>query len=173
MMKKAVAGVFAGVLLAGVLGAAPAFAADVKPAPTSDFCEQVTNRYYEQIGWDWNSYDSGTISNSSGASISRAISRTKSASLSATASAEIQVSADVFVAEVQAKLGLSVTASVTLSATETFTVNVPAWTTVSYRDGIIQRRFSVRVVHTYSNCQTSTTWATASAPERFSEVRNA
>ncbi|MFI6849693.1 hypothetical protein OG535_40595 [Kitasatospora sp. NBC_00085] len=173
MTKKAVAGVFAGAVLAGVVGAAPASAADVDPGQSSNYCEPVTNRYYEQIGWDWSTSDSGTISNSSGASISRAIARTKSVTLSATASAEIQASADVFVAEIQAKLGLSVTVSATVTNTETFTVNVPAWTTVNYRDGIINRRFSVRVVHTYSNCGTSTSWATASAPERYSEVNNA
>lgn len=173
MMKKAVAGMFAGAVVAGGVGAVPASAADVDPGRSSDYCEPVTSRYYEQIGWDWKTSDSGTISNSSGASISRAIARTNSGTLTATAGAEISATVDTFIGEIQAKLGLSVSVSATVTNTETFTVNVPAWTTVSYRDGLIERRFSVRVVRTYSNCRTSTTWATASAPERYSEVRNA
>ncbi|KJY26846.1 hypothetical protein VR45_36095 [Streptomyces sp. NRRL S-495] len=143
------------------------------PGRSSDCYEPVTNRYYEQIGREWGASDSGTVSNGSGASISRAIARTKSATPSATASAEISATAEVFVAGIQAKLGLSVSVSATVTNTETFTVNVPAWTTVSYRDGLVDRRFSVRVVRTCSNCRTSTNWATASAPERYSEVRDA
>lgn len=41
----------------------------------------------------------------------------------ATAGAEIRATADVFVAEIQAKLGLSVTASATVTNTESFAVN--------------------------------------------------
>ncbi|MEE1782731.1 hypothetical protein PUR71_07330 [Streptomyces sp. SP17BM10] len=172
-MKKAVAGVFAGAVLAGVVGAAPASATGVDPGQSSVYCEPVTNRYYEQTGWDWSTHDSGTVSNNSGASISRAIARTNTGTLSATVSAEVSVSGNVLVTEIQATLGLSVTASATVSSTDTFTVNVPAWTTVRYNDGIINRRFGVRIVHTYSNCQTSTSWGTATAPERYSEVYNA
>ncbi|MFJ1709865.1 hypothetical protein [Kitasatospora sp. NPDC088346] len=170
MKRKIVAGVFAAVVSAGLLGAA---AAAVDPGQSGNICDPYNERTYTQTGYEWGTSDSGTISNSSGATVSRAIARSASGTASVTVSAEVQASGSVVIAEIQAKLGVSVTASVTLTKTDTFTVAVPAYSTVSYRDGLIKRTYIVTVRHIASNCKvSSTTYGTVVAPQKYAEVRN-
>lgn len=106
--------------------------------------------------------DAGTLANNSGGTISKAFTHSSNQSLSSTVSAEVGASVSTVVAEVNAKMGVSVAATASYTTSTTFTVTAPAHTTVTYRHGILKRVYSVKKVHTYSNCGQATTYGTAS-----------
>lgn len=149
-----------------IASAGLAHAAD--PRPNGEVCEVHDNRTYTQTSLTWYKFDSGTLVNNSAGSISKAFTHTFSASLTTTVSAEVGLSVDSVVAEVNAKAGVSVAVTASVSSSTTFTVTAPAHTTVSYKDGIAKRTFSVKKVHTYSNCNQATTYGSVVAADNYS-----
>lgn len=146
------------------IGSSPAHA-----GTTGIYCDPTVNRYYTQTSWSWLSYDGGTIDNrNSGATLTKVYTHSSSYSYTTQVSAEVGVSAGVAVWEINAKLGVGVQVTGNYEYGTQFTVSAPPWTYVSYRDGVIQRTFSVRNVRTYSNCSTSTWYGTVWAADNYS-----
>ncbi|MEU5253220.1 hypothetical protein [Streptomyces longwoodensis] len=136
--------------------------------PYSEVCEVRDSRTYTQTGLSWYQYDSGTLVNSSAGTISKTFTHTINASLTTTVSAEVGLSVSGVVAEINAKVGVSVAVTASVTRGTTFTVTAPAHTTVSYKDGIAKRTYSVKRVHTYSNCHQATTYGSVVAADNYS-----
>jgi hypothetical protein len=143
-----------------------AAAGDVRPY--SEVCDVRDSRTYTQTGLTWYRYDSGTLANSSAGTISKTFTHTFTASLTTTVSAEVGLSVSSVVAEINTKVGVSVAVTASVSSSTSFTVTAPAHTTVSYKDGIAKRTYSVKRVHTYSNCHQATTYGSVVAADNYS-----
>ncbi|MFE0778488.1 hypothetical protein [Streptomyces sp. NPDC058861] len=146
-------------------------AATGDPSPQSEYCQPHDQRTYTSTGNSWYSYDSGTLKNTSGGTISKTFTHSSNKSKSTEVSAEVGLSASAVVAEINAKYGVSTSVTASYTTTTTFTVTAPPRTTVSYKDGIMQRSYSIKKVHTYSNCTTSTTYGRVLAMDNYSEAR--
>lgn len=147
-MNKLVGSTLAAVATIGVLGVAPT------AAHASSVCDPKFARTYTSEGYSWVHSDSETVKNTTAATFSRTISYTFAATLSTTVSGEVSVKAGIAVDEVNAKFGVSVSASVSVTKSDSFTVTVPAKTSIRYQSGIIKRKFHVVEKRTYSNCDT-------------------
>jgi hypothetical protein len=162
MFKRSIASICAATFFA-LLPASAAFASS-----DSIYCEPYDVRSYTQTSSVWYASDSGTLANNSGGTISKAFTHSSNQSLGSTVSAEVGASVSTVVAEVNAKLGVSVAVTASYTTSTTFTVTAPAHTTVTYRDGILKRTYSVKKVHTYSNCAQATTYGTAWLADSYS-----
>lgn len=160
-------------VLAAVAGVTLGLASPAVAMPNGPWCDQGATRYYTPAGYSWYRYDSGTINNNSSASMSKVYNHTFNASLSATVSAEVGVSAKYAVAEVNAKLGVSVNETMAITTSETFTINVGPYTSVTYKDGLVQRTYDVHIVYTYSNCSARDTYGQVSAPDGQTDISRA
>jgi len=72
------------------------------------------------------------------------------------------------VAEVNTKVGVTVSAKAAYTTSTSFTVTAPPHTTVSYRDGIMKRPYSVKRVRRDDGCATTTTYGTAVMADNYS-----
>lgn len=148
--------------------AAPAVAA--RP-----YCDPATSyKLNKSQGFTWYAFDSGTIVNKSKkATIHRTISHSSSKSKTTTKSGEVGLSVKVWVADINAKYGYSVSKTVSYTRTDTFTVDVPPKSKVKYKDGIIVRKFRIKIVHLYDNCTTKTSYGHVYAADNRSVVWDA
>lgn len=142
-------------------------------ASASDYCEPQTTRSYRQTSFSWYAYDSGTLNNTSSGTISKSFTHTANKSFTTTVSSEAGASASLVVVEINAKLGLSVAVTASYTTSTTFKVTAPPHTTISYKDGIARRIFTISVVQTYSNCNKATRTGSAQVADNYSEARNA
>lgn len=151
--------------------AAPAAA----QAPAHPYCDPgTTYKLDKSQGWTWYQFDSGTVANKSKkATLHKTISHSSSESKTTTKSGEVGLSIKAWVAEINAKYGYSVSKTVAYTTTTTFVVDVPPKTTVKYKDGIIVRKFRVKIVHLYDNCESKTTYGTVKAADNYSTVKDA
>ncbi len=147
-------------------GALPVASASAAPV-----CDVYDSRTYTQISSAWYAFDSGTLANKSAGTISKTYTHSGTASLSTTVSAEVGAKVSTVVAEVNAKLGVSVSATASYTRSTSFTVSAPPHTTVTYKDGILTRTYSVKRVHTYSNCQQRTSYGTVKAADNYSTAK--
>jgi hypothetical protein len=173
-MKKIAIALLGSVVSAGVVAAGGAPAAHgVTVRPNSVYCDPGYKRTYKQTSWSWYASDSGKIKNSSKATVHKSISYTFSASLGTTISASIGLSAKTAVAEINAQTSFSVTQTTSVTKSETFSVDVPPHSTITYRDGIVKRTFSVKQVQYFSNCDTRTKTTTVRVGDRYTLVKDA
>ena len=178
-MKKILgrAGAFAGVagvVLASALSATPASAQSTEQALRRPYCDPGTSYTLSKDGWNWYAFDSGTVKNSSTkATLHKSISHSTTRSKTTTKSAEVGLEVSYWVAKINAKFGYSVSKTVSYTTTTSFTVDVPPRTTVKYKDGIIVRHFTVKVVHLYDNCTTKTSYGKINAADNYSHVWDA
>ncbi|MEU8433875.1 hypothetical protein AB0F18_13310 [Streptomyces sp. NPDC029216] len=170
VLPKKKTAVIAGVLALTCLSAGNAVAATVDPSPQSEYCQPHDQRIYTATGTSWFSYDSGTLKNTSGGTISKTFTHSATKSKSTDVSAEVGLTVSGVVAELNAKFGVSTSVTASYTTSTAFTVTAPAHKTVTYKDGILQRSYSVKRVHTYSNCRTSATYGRVLAMENYSEA---
>jgi len=163
---KFISGLLAVATSAGALLLAPS------AAHASEVCDYKFTRSYTSEGYSWVMSDGETIRNTSSATVSRKITYTIAGSLSTTVSGEIALKASGAVAEVNAKFGVSVSASVTITRQDEFSVTVPAHTSISYRSGIIKRKYHVVEKTTYSNCDTKSKGGYASLADRLTTTKD-
>jgi hypothetical protein len=163
-MNKLAGSTLAAVATIGVLGVAPT------AAHASEVCATAFSRSYTSEGYSWVNADGETIKNSTAATFSRTITYTFTATVSTTVSGEVGVKAGTAVAEVNAKFGVSVSASVSVSKSDSFTVSVPAKTSITYRSGIIKRQFHVVEKTTYSNCDTKSVGGYVYAADKLTVI---
>lgn len=144
-------------------------------APAQPRCDVSTSyKLNKNEGWSWYADDSGTIKNSSKkATIHRTISHSSSESKSTTKSGEVGLSIKAWVVEINGKYGYSVSKTVAYTTTTSFTVDVPPKTTIKYKDGIIVRKFKIKIEHVYSDCRTKTSYGHVYAADNRSEVKDA
>jgi hypothetical protein len=160
----------AAILVAGGF-TAPAQAATTVSPDRRPYCEPGTSYTPYKDGWYWYAFDSGTIKNSSKkATVHKSVSHSSTESRSTTKSAEVGLSIKAWVAEINTKFSLSVSKTVSYTTTTSFTVDVPPNSTVGYKDGIIVRKFKVKVVTLHDNCTTSTKWGSLRAADNYSHV---
>ena len=142
----------------------------VAAANASPYCDPGDSRTYTQVSTSWYRYDGGTLSNGSAGTISKTYTHSSNASLTTTVSAEVGAKVSTVVAEVNAKLGVSASVTASYTTSTSFTVSAPPHTTVTYKDGILIRNFSIKHVHLYTNCTTGTTYGTAKVADNYSRA---
>ena len=148
---------------AGITVLAPATVTQAAEA-----CDPADKRTYTVIRSSWYAYDSGTLRNRSNGTLSKTYTHSTNKSLNTTKSAEVGGSVSSVVAEINAKFGISVSATASYTTSTSFTVKAPAHTSVSYKDGIKQRTYSVKRVHLDTRCRTSTTYGSVQAADNVS-----
>jgi hypothetical protein len=149
-------------------------ASAVPSVPNHPYCDPGTSyKLNKKQGYKWYRYDGGTVKNSSKkATAHKTFSHTSSESKTTTKSGEVGLSIKVWIADINAKYGYSVAKTVSYTKTDTFTVDVPPKTTVKYQDGIIVRKFQVKIVHLYDNCTTKTSYGHVYAADNLSTVKD-
>jgi hypothetical protein len=156
-----------------VLVPSAALAANGSVSPDSEWCDPYTTRSYIPDGFEWDRYDSGTVHNPSAGTVAKSYTHTFNASLTTTVSAEVGITAGTAVAEINAKLGISVAVTASVTTSSTFSVSVPPYRTVSYKDGLAKRHYRVKTYTVYSNCGERTTWGSVTAADNFTWVVDA
>lgn len=136
--------------------------------PAMSYCSPTDTRTYTQTSAAWYASDSGTLRNGSAGTITKSFTHTANRSLTSTVSAEVGAKVSIVVSEINAKLGVSVSVTAAYTTSTTFTVTAPAHTTVSYRDGILKRAYSVKRVRRDDNCVIKTTYGTATMADNYS-----
>lgn len=140
-------------------------------AVAAEHCQPHDYRSYTSTGSSWHSYDSGVLNNPSAGTISKTFTHSSNKSKTTEVSAEVGLTAGAVVAEINAKYGVSTSVTASYTTSTRFTVTAPPRTKVTYKDGILQRSYTVKKVHTYSNCTTRTTYGKVLAMENYSEAR--
>lgn len=150
----------------------PAQAAPSRPA--HPVCDPYTSyKLNKKQGYTWYAFDSGTVINTSKkATISKSITHSSSESRSTTKSSEVGLSIKVWVADINAKYGYSVSKTVSYTRSDTFTVTAPPKTKVAYKDGIVIRKFRIKIYHLYDNCESKTTYGHVYAADNKSTVKD-
>jgi hypothetical protein len=156
--------------------AAPAVAAAPRTVmvPDQPRCDSSTSyKLNKNEGWKWYAYDSGSVVNNSRATAHKSITHSSSESKSTTKSGEVGLTINAWVAQINGKYGYSVSKTVAYTTTTSFTVDVPPKTKIKYKDGIIVRKFKVKISHVYTDCRTATSYGHVYAADNRSEIDDA
>jgi len=156
----------------GIVTPSAAFAASDDTHPSPALCMALSSgRTYTPAGIAWYRYDSGSVVNNSAATVTKSFTHTFSASLTTTVSAEVGVEATVAVAEINSKLGISVAVTASVSRSTTFSVSVPPYKAVTYRDGLAKRFFNV-TIHNVSGCHEWDIYGKVFAANNYTSITN-
>lgn len=143
------------------------------PASASPYCDPHYARSYAKGSFAFTNYDSGTIYNSSGATVTKSYTHSESHSITSTVSAAMTVGVKTLIAEANATVSAGVAYTASYTNSTTFTVSAPPYTNVEYKDGVGVRSITVKEYYIYSNCNTGTPkYATLRGADNVSEVRN-